>query len=232
MKEEKKLTLKELLDWCDSHHAEGKELTILWDGGNDSGWVHFQIDGVDVDCPEADQLVDMMYDQLDYGSWAGDFYASGTAYWNHEEKAFFGTDNYTETAGTTGHADIKVSVPKYIHFDDIEIDTSDEEVNTSVVFRVRNGFIHPEISSLQTALETSLQKEFEAAIDKSCKENGEEFDSAYANYVLERIDFKEEGDYLVATIKEVWYSITCGEDKDIEINLAELLEDETHEDEF
>lgn len=223
---EKHFTLQELLAWCDKHHEEGKELVILWDGGGDSGWVHFQIDEEECSDPEADQLVDMMYDQLDYGSWAGEFSASGQAPWDPEQKAFVGVDYYSESESVTAEANIEVRVPKYIPFDEIRINTQDEEADTTTEIMIMNGFIHPETDAVEEKLNATLQPKFSEAVDKAVEANQQEFDSAWGDYRLMRADFKEDGDELVAKIELVQYSIHDGRETDVEINLGELLEEE------
>lgn len=222
----KDFTTKQLLEWCDKHHAEGKTLSIHWDGGNDSGWVRFQIDGEECSEPEAEALVDKMYSELDYGSWAGEFSASGQANWDPEEKAFLGTDYYSETDSTSADADIEVRVPKYIPFDEIRINTQNEEANTTTEIMIINGFIHPETQAVEEKLNQTLQLKFSEAIDKAIEEKDQEFDSAWGDYRLVRSDFKEDGDELVAKIELVQYSIHEGDEKNVEINLAELLEEE------
>ena len=222
----KDFTRKELLQWCNKHHAEGKTLSIHWDGGNDSGWVHFQIDSEECNEPEAEALVDRMYSELDYGSWAGEFSASGQADWDPEEKAFVGTDYYSETDSTSTDADIEVRVPKYIPFDEIHINTRDEEANTTTEIMIVNGFIHPETQAVEEKLNQTLQPKFSEAIDNAIEENSQEFDNAWGDYRLVRSDFKEDGDELVAKITLVQYSINEVNEKDVAINLAELLEKE------
>lgn len=220
----KDFTRKELLEWCDKHHAEGKTLSIHWDGGGDSGWVHFQIDDEECGEPEAEYLVDWMSSELDYGSWAGEFSASGRADWNPEEKAFLGTDYYSETDGTSADADIEVRMPKYIPFDEIHISTEDEEANTTTEIMIINGFIHPATQAVEEKLNQTLQPKFSEAIDKAIEENNQELDNAWGNYRLLRSDFKEDGNELVAKIQQVQYSIHIGNEKDVEINLAEILD--------
>jgi len=220
----KDFTNKQLLEWCDKHHAEGKTLSIHWNGGSDDGWIHFEINGVECGEPEAEALVDKMYSELDYGSWAGEFSASGQADWNPEEKAFLGTDYYSETDSTDADADVEVRVPKYIPFDEIHISTQDEEVDTTTSIMIINGFIHPETQAVEEKLNQTLQLKFSEAIDKAVAENNQELESAWGIYRLLRSDFKEDGDELVAKIELVQYSFREVTEKDVEINLAELLD--------
>lgn len=48
----------------------------------------FEIDGEKEDNEFTNTLVDLMYDELDYGSWAGEFSASGTAILQPRNKVF------------------------------------------------------------------------------------------------------------------------------------------------
>mgnify|MGYP003335272251 CR=1 FL=1 len=42
----KKQTMKlSLIDWCDQQVADGHDLKLHWEGGGDSGWCYFTIDG-------------------------------------------------------------------------------------------------------------------------------------------------------------------------------------------
>lgn len=190
----------------------------------DSGWVHLEVDGEDSNDAEAEALVDMMYDQLDYGSWAGEFSASGEAPFNPETKMFQGTDYYSETDSAVSECEIKIKIPKHIHFDNLEIHTEDYDCTTSVDFRIRNGFQHPDTNALETTLAEYLKKEIIEAI----KNDNDDIDSYWGSYSLSReSDFTEDGDNVVAVLKNVQYSINFVTEKDVEINLEELLENET-----
>jgi hypothetical protein len=226
---ETKFTLQELLDWCDKKAAEGKQLDIVWDGGGDSGWVHFEIDEEDCTEPEAEELVDMMYDLLDYGSWAGEFFASGTATYDAETKTFEGIDSYSETEGTSCEAEIVIRVPKSLPFTMLNIRTQDENVDVDANFFITNGFVHPDYTKIQNELNESLQSEFSEAIDKDLDKTSQEFDSCWHNYEIPREQFEVDGDDLVHTIKQVHYTFHCHTDRDMSINLAELLEEEEEE---
>lgn len=226
MSEEKEITIKQILDWCLKKTQEGSEVILKWDGGGDSGWVHLEVDEQDSSDPEAERLVDMMYDQLDYGSWAGEFSASGEAPFDAETQMFQGTDYYTETDSTVATAKIEIRIPKHIHFDDIDINTQDEECNVDVSFGIRNGFDHPDTESLAKELETMLsEKILEAAIADVEDEN--DIDGFWENYQIFRTDFTEEGNDLVHVMEDITYSKRHTTENDVEIDLKQLLEDET-----
>ena len=138
-----------LIKWCDKQVAEGKKLEICWEGGGDSGWVYFQIDGKnvgEVNIPEISTLVDRMYDELDYGSWAGEFSANGSAEYNPELKAFIGIDNYSESETSDFKKDIEIIIPKSLWFDAVrysieDSDPDEQDVQTDFQFQIRNGFL-------------------------------------------------------------------------------------------
>ena len=226
MSEEKEITIKQILDWCLKKTEEGSEVVLKWDGGGDSGWVHIEVDGEDSTDPEAERLVDMMYDQLDYGSWAGEFSASGEAPFDAETQMFQGTDYYSETDSTNVKTKIEIRVPKHIHFDDIDINTQDEDCNVDVTFGIRNGFDHPDTDSLARELETMLsEKILEAA--KADVEDEDDIDGFWENYQIFRSDFTEEGNDLVHVMEDITYSKRHTTENYVEIDLKQLLEDET-----
>lgn len=221
------ISIKQILDWCLKKTEEGSTVVLMWDGGGDSGWVHLEVDGSDSSDPEAEALVDMMYDQLDYGSWAGEFSASGEAPFDPDTKMFQGTDYYTETDSTNANCKIEIRIPKHIHFDDLEIYTQDEECNVNVTFGIRNGFDHPDTEALIKKLEEELSSQIlEAAKDDV--EDEDDIDGFWETYQLFReSDFTEDGDDLVHTMDHITYSKRYTTENYVEINLEELLEDET-----
>jgi hypothetical protein len=224
---EKEITIKEILDWCLKKTEEGSTVVLMWDGGGDSGWVHLEVDGEDSTDVEAEALVDMMYDKLDYGSWAGEFSASGEAPFDPDTKMFQGTDYYTETDSTNASCKIEIRIPKHIHFDDLEIHTEDEDCSISVSFGIRNGFEHPDAAALEAKLCDELKDQIiKAAEDDVADED--EIDGFWETYHLTReSDFTEDGDDLVHTMDHITYSKRYTTENYVEINLEELLEDET-----
>jgi hypothetical protein len=225
MSKEKDLSIKEILDWCMKKHEEGSEIILKWDGGGDSGWVHLEVDGEDSNDPEAERLIDMMYEQLDYGSWAGEFSASGEAPFDADTKMFQGTDYYTETDTTSAKCNIEIRIPKYIHFDELEIHTEDENCHTTCTFGIRNGFDHPEAEDFCKKLAEQLQEQFVAAAEADA-DDADDIDGFWETYSLFRdSDFTVDGDYLVHTMTSIEYSQRTTSENYVEINLEELLED-------
>lgn len=221
-----KPSLKQILEWCDKQASKGHTLTLKWEGGNDSGWVYFEIDDETCNTSETEALVDMMYEKLDYGSWAGEFNATGVATYDPKTRTFTGEDYYSYTESTSAECNIEIRIPKWLPFDAVNINTQDENIDVEVRIILSNGFMHPQTKDVETKLEEVLHPLFDDAINDALKANSEEYDDCWHNYQLtKREHFKLDGEHYVAVINEVHYNIHEGEDKTVEINLAELLEE-------
>lgn len=235
---ETKMNMEKLIQWCDQQAASGKTLELKWDGGNDSGWVYMECDGEQLDedvYPEAAWLINAMYDQLDYGSWAGDFSASGSASYCSESKMFEGVDNYSETENQdfTLKTPLSLTVPKKYGFESIDIhieSTPEEETRIEVRFNLRNGMLHPDLSTMQVSIEESLKNQYDAAvqelIDTAVIEFWDNIDSCWDNQLLQRAEAAEEKDHLFFMITEITLSMRTNEEKGVCIDLSELLNDE------
>lgn len=227
----KDFTIQQIIDWCDKMTAEGKRPILKWEGGGDSGWVYMEDeDGERLDdVPEAEWLVDKMYDELDYGSWAGEFSANGEAEYSVESKCFEGTDYYSEEQNSSCPSNIRIEIPAFIPFDRLEIETEDEEIGVSCALSLDNGYVHPASHDVMTSLEEQLKEDISAAVDehyKSDSEDPDEFNNFYNHYVIDRNEFKREGDMMVHILKEVGFNVHQTEEKGIRIDLKELLENE------
>lgn len=229
MSEETTFTAQQLIDWCDKMASEGKNPVIKWEGGGDSGWCYMEDeDGDRLDeHPESEALLDHMYDTLDYGSWAGEFSASGKAPYNTKTKCFEGTDYYSQTDNTNCPAEIRIEIPAFIPFDRLEIQTEDEDCSVSCDIALDNGYIHPAAHDVMTSLEKQLREEITATVDKHYEKGGErELDSFWNHYVIDRNEFKREGDMMVHVLKQVHFSVQDTEDKDVCIDLKDMLDNE------
>jgi hypothetical protein len=226
--EEKQFTIQELIDWCDKMSAEGKNPILKWEGGGDSGWVHMEDeDGHAIDCPEAEWLINEMYDTLDYGSWAGEFSANGEAAYNTKTKMFEGTDYYSEENRDTCNSDVVITIPANIPFNRLVIETSDyDSLNVGVSLEVDNLFTHPETHSIEEKIAEDIKNPIETTINDYVREEGLEFSSYYDNYSIDASEFKKVGNNLVYTMKELGFSCHLSNPKDVEIDLKQLLEDE------
>ena len=228
---QKVVATSDLIKWCDDQVAKGHELVLAWEGGGDSGWCYFKIDEEQVsdsaETPEIENLIDRMYDQLDYGSWAGEFSASGQAIYSSEEKAFVGIDTYSEDDIYDFEYAIKLTVPKSLWFDTLEYSIEGEDPDVDIAFTIRNGFF----TNQHTDIENQIVEDLDEQVEKCIKayndiKDHEEYHNIYQEGVFNRSEFKEEGDNLVAYIKKIGIGIINTTEKDIYLELI------TQEDEY
>lgn len=231
MSEEKELTIQDIIKWCDEQVEQGLSLKLCWEGGGDSGWCWFELDGEQCSQPEAEWLIEKMYDTLDYGSWAGEFSTNGEAEYNSETKEFDGTDYYS-TEDTFIHkckTPFIIKIPKSIYFDSLHMECEGEAYEFNVNASVTNGFFTKEAEEFFSNLETEINKWSEPILDEitSMCDAETEVTSGWQNYDLDRSDFEEEADFLVYTFDKFEYRAYQSEPTGVNINLLELLEDET-----
>jgi hypothetical protein len=224
------MTKQTLISWCDQQVKDDKELKLVWDGGNDSGWVHFELDGETIENKYTAVLVNYMYDHLDYGSWAGDFSASGDAIYSAEEQAFVGTDYYSETASMGYDVNIPIPVPKHLWFDQLHIHIEanyDETPECQPEFTIKNGFLTSEHKELEKQFTDYLVEEMTKAIAKFEEEEEVGFESIWDDITLSYEDFAEESvDSKIAYIKELEFRYPDSEEKDIYLDIKNILIDE------
>lgn len=232
-------TNKEIIKWCDRKHLKNQTVSLHWEGGNDSGWCWIEVDGKQVlsDKGIPRQLVDLMYEQLDYGSWAGEFNTHGEAVYNADKKAFVGTDYYSASEQRSVDAHISIRIPSAVWFDTININVqADSESYTPqamVDFRIRNGFKTAAHDIMVEQLRQELPEKFEEAIQAGCIEV-ESHDIEYAGmYFFEtyrRDQFKtitENGvEMLEYVIDYISLSVNNCDPKDIYLELQEDMEEE------
>ncbi len=228
--EDNDMTLAKVREWAKQLHSEGKELKLLWDGGGDSGWVHFEVDGQDVRCPEAEFLIEWCYDVLDYGSWAGEFYASGVAVYDPEEEAFVGEDNYShdDYVDVASEHAIKLTFPNTFKFDAMEIETQQEDssIIAYIAFRITNGFFPANMEEIEKHVADQLEEQYDRVVDKYNK-SGDSYGGAYNNDTIEKTEMvlSDCGTYYTATYKDYSINQRVEEDKPIVLSLADT-EDE------
>ena len=223
----KKLTVKQ---WCDQQVAEGKELFIKWEGGNDSGYVYFEIDGETVENEYTEQLVNYCYDTLDYGSWAGDFDANGEAIYDPATGSFTGIDYYRESSTVPVKIDAILTIPKDLWFERLEINIEDydsgSDVNVDVRFIVNNGFTTENHQTTATELGEQFGGEITEAIDTNlCEDDvrGVWFNESYTPANLNK---DAEGNYVIE-IEDIEIGTYETDEKDVTI----FVNDENNEDE-
>lgn len=225
-----------LIEWCDQQVKEGKELAIGWEGGGDSGWCYFEIDGKQVpDGKENDYirgLLDAMYNQLDYGSWAGEFSANGRAVYDPNQKAFVGTDYYSEDETEVYSCDIDVRVPKKLWFDRMEISLESDDVDADAAFTVRNGFLTEEHNKFLEEFKEYFNEKVEEVVDKFiADDNTGDYRSIWQSWELERSEFSEDGEFLVYNIADINIGTCTTDDKDVFLELEYVNLDEDYEQE-
>lgn len=209
-----------LIEWCDQQVKEGKELKIKWEGGGDSGWTYFQIDGEEVTNEYTEALVNLMYNQLDYGSWAGEFSANGEAVYNPENKCFEGDDHYSEDTSIAWELGAIIRIPKSIWFDTVVIEVDGyDNASSHIDITVRNGFVTEEHTNLQKQLEEYLDSMLEQATESFSKSH--DLRSVWMSMAINGSDFKKDGEDLIFQIENVDLGSYESTDKEIILELEE-----------
>ena len=190
----------------------------------DSGWVYFEIDGESTDNEYTRALIDQMDNTLDYGSWAGEFNASGTAVYDPKINGFVGTDFYGEDESEVLDVDFIIRVPKSFWFNTFHVEVErnyDDITNVATSFLVKNGFLSQEHSTFCTNLEQELKKDFDDVFDNYKSEAGYEFRSSTDSWILERSEATEDGDDLVFKITKVDIQVMTEYEKAVTLELDE-----------
>ena len=158
------MKVEDVIKWCDEQSQNGNKVAICWEGGGDSGWVYMEVDGQQASSEEADWLVDRMCDILDYGSWAGEFNASGRATYDAETKVFEGDDIYSEDSSEEVELKedqiIKIKIPKRYFFEElrVEFDNILDGGSVTVTPVVRNGIINSELIVVCESMEDQIRE--------------------------------------------------------------------------
>ena len=166
------MKIEDVIKWCDKKSAEGSTVAICWEGGGDSGWVYMEVDNAETNDAEGDWLVDKMYDVLDYGSWAGEFSASGRAEYDPETKTFEGEDIYSEDESESLELSddeiITIKIPKKYFFEEIIIELDNVLDGGGVTIRpvVKNGIINQELTTYCESLEDELNDKAKNLLEK------------------------------------------------------------------
>jgi hypothetical protein len=230
-KKAKKLEVKpSILEWCNQQVKDGNKLSILWEGGGDSGWVHFQINDVDVENEYTDYLTSMMNNELDYGSWAGEFNTEGEAVYNKKNQSFEGTDYYSEDETMHQECNIVIQVPKKLWYDSINIDInchSDDQSRVTSSFNIKNGFLSNDHINFQQQLDNKLEDEINVVIDNFIETSGKDYRGIWQDLTFELKDGVVNGDFVEYTIDELGIGTTTTDEKGIylEITANDTLDD-------
>lgn len=202
--ENKELTLRQKLD---ALVAEGKEIKITWEGGNDSGSYTLYIDGVTIDYydAECDDIVSHVSDVIDYGSWSGDFYADGYVVYSSDEGAFVGEGRDTESdSSELDDINIEIRVPKALNFDSIEIISEGTycfgELEVKCRFAITNGPVFSEHIEIQDAMRNHVEDLLDTILRTHKDTKNEEIGWVYNEWSFRRETLLENGDDLVGRI--------------------------------
>lgn len=216
-----------LIDWCDQQVKAGNTLTIGWEGGGDSGWGWFELNDErmtdDKENEYTTKLTDLMYDQLDYGSWAGEFNASGKAVYDPEQKAFIGIDYYSEDSTVYYDCDVKIRIPKSLWFDRIEIQIQYEKADVDTIFYVRNGFLTSAHNEFIKQFNLDFHEQVWTVIEGFMNDQEQnKYCSMSEDYDLNRSEFHEDGDYLVYQIESLGIGTEISKKKNIYLKLENI----------
>jgi hypothetical protein len=219
-----------VLEWCNKQVDDGHELSIHWEGGGDSGWAHFEIDGETVDNEYTDYLVDKMYDLLDYGSWAGEFNATGSAVYSSETQAFEGMDDYSEDDTMSHECNIVIQVPKDLWHDSLSMSVEGEEgckTRIEARFGIKNGFLSGKHIMFIEGLEEKMGEEVDAVINDFTNNTGENYRSVWETINLEPKDGVIKDDCIEYTINSLNIGTISSDEKDVylEITADDTLND-------
>ena len=188
----------------------------------DSGWAYFEINGETVENQYTEALVDYIHDELDYGSWAGEFSATGTAVYDSDTKIFEGTDYYSEDENHVLDRNIKIAVPKNLWFDTVHVEVEchyEESCDVNVSLLVKNGFLTPQHSEICATLEKKLQDKFDE-IFNTYEDGDYEFRHCNDAWILDRMGGEETKDgMLIFTINEIDISVSSTSERQIVMNL-------------
>jgi len=229
------IKIEDVITWLDKLSDEGKEIEICWEGGGDSGWAYFQIDGEQVaDNPMIDVLVDRMYDLLDYGSWAGEYSANGSAQYSSTQKAFIGIDYYSEDETMQFDCKFQIEVPKILGFEELRVNIDgdyNDDFNIETTYFIKNGFISKEHEKFSDHLENTLEETINDHLDTSDYSND---DMRYWNtsIAITQEDLKphpKNPELLVFDNRHVSISVANTEEKGIYLDLDLANHDENYD---
>lgn len=201
-----------------------KEIKVTWDGGNDEGTYSLFVDEkeVDIDWSKKDgtyDLVDLIADEIGYGSFAGDFHAIGEVIYDVEQGAFVGTDDceMLEDYNYAFKEPLVFPILKELWFDSVSVEISgySDDMDISVRLSISNGPVFQEHMDFESNTVKTLEKE----VDIVFCEIDEVRDVWYSQeFGRDNLGVDKDGNFLLA-ITGVTYNKYVGEVKDIVIQL-------------
>jgi hypothetical protein len=228
-KQDVKVEENPLITLCDELSKQG-DLSIAWDGGNDSGCYYLKLNGIDIspDWQPTDpiemmkeKLINHIADSMEYGSFAGDFYTNGEIAYDPKTKTFSGDDNYSETEQAWILFNFSTVIPDTIWFDSVEVEIiggAEGQIDSvNVSLRVLNG---PKIDEHDTVTE-KIEKELEAKLDAVFENYGnlDAIDSVSHHEVYNKNICSKVDGGLKLSIKDLTVSMRQDDEKPVEIQL-------------
>ena len=202
-----------------------KEIKVTWEGGNDDGCYNLFVDRDEIDFynsktnAEARELVDLIANEVGYGSFAGDFTASGELVYDVSTSDFVGEDNYEESVDYQHKfkEPPKIIIPKNLWFDiiDIEINGDPENLETAVQLSILNGPVVTEHAEFESNAEKYLQGEIGYVLDTQINA-----DRVYyrGSFTANEIPVNKDGNKEIL-IKEMSYGRYEGDSKSFRIHI-------------
>lgn len=226
--------MQDIITWCDEKVANGEELTMEWDGGNDSGCFYLKLDDQDITPDYSDtesipaMLMSMCEDEADYGSFAGDYYTIGKLIYNAETKTFEGVDDFsTNDSAVITDFNLEVKIPETFWFDSLALtinlsgSAEIDQINASLV--LDNG----PTSDMHETWETQAVKDIEEHINKffnDGKLDPDTVDGAYNDIFIDKEDMTLENGMYICKVDSIEYSLRTSEEKDISICLTDYID--------
>lgn len=209
---------------CDNLTKNGKQLSITWNGGNDSGCYEMVLDGE----PRCNLLnienfiMDMVATYVGYESFAGDFSTSGELIYNRENKSFEGVDEYTEDSNDRHSCSIPIRVPKELWFDQLELLIDIQNGSSGYAeahFIIKNGPYDSVHSDCENKIKQNFSRLICAEIEKI-----KEFSSMSEEWKINSQDFTKNGKSQVFILESFEYSFWKGYSKQINFSLSEQID--------
>lgn len=200
-------TLSAIRTYCDQITDDGSELSVKWDGGNDSGFFELCLDDKEIPSGEgiACDLLTLIEEHLGYGSFAGDFSTEGRLIYNRETKCFEGQDIYGETEDTFRDCKLPIVIPSHIWFDRILVELDYQEGHAgntvSLTLLVNNGPVLPVHKEWERRYEIELDRLFRQEVEQI-----EDLTGVWDTVELDTGNFSPHGTQLLCNLTRFTYS--------------------------
>jgi hypothetical protein len=201
---------------CDELTKDGKELSVNWDGGGDSGWYTLMLDDQEILSLSSleDDILEYIAWQLGYGSFAGAFSTEGSAIYDREAKCFTGTDYYSESDEAVLECSIEIDIPEGIWFDRLIIETESngghDYLHTQISLQIVNGPYPEDFNEISVDVARQTNEKLMQAL-----EHIENFAGVWDTFTIPRKEFEARDGVLRGRIKNLNYSFNLNEAKDI-----------------